>query len=97
MADEYVRRGNTILTAADYVAYGNSSGKMTYFEVSRARIEASRVHLEELRTNVRYDGLPCGGVPGVLAIRKTSCNGTCCFQEGHWLPRLKGLCDVRSV
>ena len=38
MAFDYVRRGNTLLTAADYVAYANSSEKVMYLEVLRAKI-----------------------------------------------------------
>ena len=87
---DYVRRGNTILTAADYVACGNSSGKVTYLDVLRARIEASRVHIEELRTTTTVSGTKeyhaaVSVRAGVLVIRKSSCNGTCCFREGHYV------------
>ncbi len=90
MADDYVRRGNTILTAAEYVSLGNSAGKIKYLEVSRANIEDSRAQIEELKTKatvpgtMKYHAAVCVR-PGVLAMRKTSCNNMCCFQNGRYV------------
>ena len=90
MADDYVRRGNTILTAAEYVSLGNSAGKIKYLEVSRTDIEDSRVQMEVLKTKASVPGTmkyhaAVSVRTGVLALRKTSCNSPCCFQNGCYV------------
>ena len=88
MADDYVRRGNSILTAAQYAAYGNSSGKVKYLVVPKETVAAGLLELEAIKatTTVKgtmtYHAAVCPR-PGVLMLRKTSCYSLCCFRGGQ--------------
>ena len=90
MADDYVRRGHTILTAAEYVSLGNSAGKVEYIEVTQSAIEECRVAVEKLKTTVAVHSTMKYHAavrvrPGVLAMRTTSCNSPCCFHDGRYV------------
>jgi hypothetical protein len=95
MADDYVRRGNSITTAAQYAEYGNSSGKVTYVVVPKDVIAEGGVTIDRIRTTRKVKGTMTYHAAvcirqGVLAMRKTSCYGPCCFQEGTFVLGCQG-------
>ena len=87
MADDYVRRGNSILTATQYAAYGNSSGKVKYIVVSKEAVADGLLALVAIKSTstvkgtMTYHAAVCPR-PGVLKMRKTSCYSMCCLAGG---------------
>ena len=77
MADDYVRRSNSILTATQYAAYSNSSGKVKYIVISKEAVADGLPALEAIKWTstvkgtMTYHAAVCPR-PGVLRMRKTS-------------------------
>ena len=77
MADDYVRRSNSILTATQYAAYSNSSGKVKYIVISKEAVADGLPALEAIKSTstvkgtMTYHAAVCPR-PRVLRMRKTS-------------------------
>ena len=94
MADDYVRRGHSILTAADYAKYGDSSGT-EYLVVTKDDIGESRLALDAMMTSTTVKGTMTYHAAvclqhGVLMMPTTPCYGSCCFHHGEYVLGCQG-------
>ena len=95
MADNYVRRVHSILTAADYARYGDSSGTVEYLVVTKDDIGESRLAIDAMTTSTTVKGTMIYHEavclqPGVLIMRTTFCYGSWFFHHGQYVIGCQG-------
>ena len=95
MADNALKHGIVVQNAADYAAWGNTSGSaIEYIYVPVQDIGAAAEELQNLRTvkvtgTMTLHAVVCTE-PGIVAIRETSCFAKCCFDDGQFHLQCEG-------